>query len=132
MNIMRMFALGMVLVAVGAGWLPGQTQPADLSGTWVGETQVSGQPNTLTLVLAKKGDVYSGSISDSMGMLVMAPLQNVKFDSEKMTMTFYFMVTTANGDLRVDSTIKVNGGKLAGAWAVESGETGSFELEKKK
>jgi hypothetical protein len=107
-------------------------QDADLSGTWVGSTAVPDQAerDQITLVLKKEGNAYSGVISDSLALILQAPLRDVKFTNGTLTFTF-----TANADeheVRVVTTLKYTGEKLAGAWIADDGDTGVFDLERKK
>ncbi|MEE9390353.1 MAG: hypothetical protein V3U91_03835, partial [Candidatus Aminicenantaceae bacterium] len=47
------------------------SQKVDITGTWKGETEVpdAPEPDKLTLVIEKIEGKYTGTISDSMGML---------------------------------------------------------------
>jgi len=134
MKSIRILAISIAVLAIGIGRPCAQTQapekPPDLSGTWSGETVTPNGNDVLTLVLAKKGDSYSGTISDTLFMLNQTPLQGLKF--EKGVLTFYFIILTPDSEMRVDNTIKLNGSKLAGTWATASGETGTYELERNK
>ena len=69
--------------------LPGQDQ--DLSGTWIGSTDIPNREDrdNLTLVLKKDGASYTGNITDSMGMLNATVLEKVKL--EKDTLSFEFL-----------------------------------------
>ena len=124
----RMVLLGMFLISVTG--LPGQDQ--DLSGTWIGSTAIPNmeERDNLTLVLKKDGASYSGTITDSMGMLNAAVLEKVKL--EKDTLSFEFLVVTQGGDVRVRSTLKVSGDKLVGSWESEQGDTSALEMVRKK
>jgi hypothetical protein len=124
----KLLVLTMVAAALAAGVLCAQT--ADLTGTWVGATMVNNEQNTLTLVLKKDGDSYSGTLSDSMGMADQAPLQKVKL--EKDSLSFYFILFPGSQDTRIDVAIKVTEAKLLGTWTTEAGDSGAFELQRKK
>ena len=125
-----LFLLFSILTMCMTGLLPGQT--ADFSGTWVGSTVVPDNPekDQVTLTLKKDGDSYAGTITDSLGLVNQAALKGMKFDKD--TFSFYFMASTGEQDLRVDTILKVSGGKLVGTWTSEAGDSGSFELEHKK
>jgi len=107
-------------------------QQVDLSGTWVGETEVPGatEPDKLTLVFEKKDGEYTGKISDSMGMVQDAECEDLEFEDN--TLTFNFLVNTGEEYLRVDVTLTVEGDKMKGDWQTEDGSSGSIELEKQK
>ena len=125
----RMVLLGMFLIPA-IGMLPGQDQ--DLSGTWIGSTNVPNREDrdSLTLVLKKDGASYTGNITDSMGMLNATVLEKVKL--EKDTLSFEFLAVTESGEIRVRSTLKVSKDKLAGSWETEQGDTGALEMVRKK
>ncbi len=122
--------LAVFAVFLFAGLLP--AQKTDLSGTWVGDTMVpnSQDKDGLTLVLRKTENSYAGTISDSMGMLSAVALENVKF--ENGTLTFQFTATVGDQNIKVITTLKVNGEKLSGSWSDEQGDTGALEMTLKK
>jgi hypothetical protein len=117
----------MILLCAAASTFP---QTKDLSGTWTGETIVPPDKDIVTLVLKKEGDSYSGTINDSLGMLIALPLQNVKFDGA--TMTFEFVVPLSGQELRVRTTLKATGEKLVGSWVAEDGSSGQLEMARAK
>jgi hypothetical protein len=107
-------------------------QNKDLSGTWSGETVVPNAPDkdVITMVLKKAGDSYTGTISDSLGMLNGTPLEKVKF--EKDTLIFEFIVSTGGQEIRARTTFKISGEKLVGSWETEDGATGPLEMTRTK
>jgi hypothetical protein len=119
-----------VLMSLMAGLLLAQN--TDLSGTWVGDTVVPNSPDKdgITLVLKKDGDSYSGTLSDSMGMVNAVTLENVKF--EKETLTFEFFALTGDTSIRIYTKLKISEEKLVGSWTSESSDTGPLELSRKK
>ena len=129
MKKIRLFLL-LVIAACLTCPLAGQT--VDLSGTWFGSTAVPNaeEKDQITLVLKKEGNSYTGTVTDSMGMLNQTPLKEVKL--EKGALSFYFMVFTGESELRVDSTLKISDGKLSGTWSSAAGDSGSYEFERKK
>ncbi len=113
-----------------AGLLP--AQKTDLSGTWVGDTVVpnSADKDGIILALKKTNDSYSGTISDTMGMVNAVALENVKF--ENATLSFQFTASVGDQYVKVSTSLKVNGEKLSGAWTSEQGDSGALELTRKK
>jgi hypothetical protein len=107
-------------------------QNKDLSGTWSGETVVPNAPDkdVITMVLKKAGDSYTGTLSDSLGMLNRTPLEKVKF--EKDTLIFEFVVSTGGQEIRARIALKISGEKLSGSWETEDGNTGSLEMTRAK
>jgi hypothetical protein len=107
-------------------------QNKDLSGTWSGETVVPNaqDKDVITMVLKKAGDSYTGTISDSLGMLNGTPLEKVKF--EKDTLIFEFIVSTGGQEIRARTTFKISGEKLVGSWETEDGATGPLEMTRTK
>jgi hypothetical protein len=107
-------------------------QQIDLSGKWVGQTEVpnAAEPDKLTLVLEKKESGYTGKISDSMGMLQDTELEDTEFKDNKLSCNF--LVNTGEGYLRVHITLSVEGDKMKGNWEGEDGSSGAVELEREK
>jgi len=128
-HVTWMLFLGLLFMPAIAQ-LPAQDQ--DLSGTWVGSTAVPGmeERDNLTLVLKKDGSSYSGTLSDSMGMLTEAVLEKVKVDMGAIS--FEFLAQTGGGPVRIRSTLKASEGKLVGSWESEGGDTGALEFVRKK
>jgi len=128
------FATGMLLLMIfliaAIGSLPGQDQ--DLSGTWLGSTVIPNmeEKDNLTLVLKKDGSSYTGTITDSMGMLNAAVLEKVKL--EKDTLSFEFLAVTESVEIRIKSTLKASKDKLVGSWESEQGDTAALEMVRKK
>jgi hypothetical protein len=107
------------------------SQQADLSGTWVGLTEVPDavEPDMLTLVLKKEERKYYGTITDSLGMLQDTEIEDVEFKDN--TLTFTFQVDTGEEYATVSASLTVKGDKLIGYWETE-GDSASIELERKK
>jgi hypothetical protein len=107
-------------------------QNSDLSGTWVGETVVpnSSDKDGISLILKKDGASYSGTISDIMGMISGASLENVKF--ENGTLSFQFNAGPTGQTIRISTTLKLSNDKLVGSWTDDQDDTGSLELARKK
>lgn len=108
------------------------SQQADLSGTWVGTTEVPDaiEPDRITLVLEKEEGQYKGTLSDSMGLAQNSELEDVEFKDN--TLTFNFLVFTGDEYLRVNATLKVEGDKMSGRWETEDGNSAPIELERKR
>ena len=122
-------ALILFLFAAATGF--SMAQDIDLSGTWIGETEVPDaiDPDEMTLVLKKENGEYSGKITDSMGMLDNTDCEDIEFKDGKLT--FNIEVNTGAEYLRVYLTLKVDGGTMTGYWEAEDGSTGPVELTKK-
>ena len=108
------------------------SQQPDLSGTWVGSTEVPDaiDPDQLTLVLKKEEGKYKGTITDSMGMLQDTEIEDVEFKDNKLT--FHFQVDTGGEYLTVHASLTVKGDKMSGHWETADGNSGAIEMEKKK
>ncbi len=107
-------------------------QNKDLSGTWLGETVVPNaeDKDVITMVLKKAGNAYTGTISDSLGMVNGAPLEKVKFEND--TLSFEFVVPAGGQDHRARTTLKISGEKLVGSWETEDGASGALEMARMK
>ena len=107
-------------------------QATDISGKWAGETVFMGSrdPDRITLVLEKKGDSYSGSISDSLGMIQNAPIENVIFVNDNLR--FKFTATVAGRDVKMRAALNFFMERLVGAWSTDEGSHayGVLELER--
>jgi hypothetical protein len=130
MRVAWFSAVAALIILFAVGPVPGQSN--DLSGTWTGNTEVpnSPDPNQVTLTLKKDGDVYKGTISDSMGMVNEAVLQKVKFEDN--TLSFEFAVQVGEQNIMVATSLKYADGKLMGSWMTLNGDAGSLELQRKK
>ncbi len=102
--------------------------PADLSGTWKGQTVVDGADVALTLVLEKKGESYTGTVTDSAGFSKESEIRNAEFQDD----TFSFVFTIFNGTdyLNVIVSMTVEGNIMRGLWESEDGNSGNAELMK--
>ena len=105
-------------------------QETDLTGTWEGSTYVpdSGD-DQVTLVLQKEGEVYSGTLTDSMGLANESVLENANYVDGTLTADF----TIFNGSeyMKIKLTLRLSGELLVGSWESEDGNTGSLELKRK-
>lgn len=106
-------------------------QAVDLSGRWVGSTQV---PNVgedrLLLELTKDGASYAGTVSDSAGMIAQAAISNVSYVDG--TLTFDIVVSTGSATFPVRLSLKADGDTLSGTWATEQGDSATVTLTREK
>ena len=115
---------------LGVITLTGFTQKApNLSGTWIGKTEV---PNIgtdeVTLVLKKAEKSYGGTISDNQAVInANAEIRDVTMDGEKLS----FICPLAEGTLLMIKLV-VDGDKMTGHWEHPAGTTGAIEFVKKK
>jgi hypothetical protein len=121
--------LALMLLAVTSGLLI--AQQIDLSGTWVGETEVPDaiEPDQLTLVLNKENGEYTGKITDSMGMLDNTDCEDIEFQDGKLT--FNIEVNTGEEYAQVYLNLTVEGDTMSGYWEDEEGSTGPVKMQKK-
>ncbi len=107
------------------------SQDVDLSGTWVGQTEVPEQgTDELTLVLEKIDGEYTGTASDSLGMLVDVECEDIEFQDG--TLTFHFSIFDGYEYMTVWMNLEVEGDTMSGYWEVEDGTTGAVEMERVK
>jgi len=100
----------------------------DLAGTWSGTTQMSRGRDLFTLVLAREGGTYAGTLSDAMRLLEKAPVLDVK--QSDGTLSFAAMAALANRDLRIELSFRLDAGRLVGSWTAETGDTATLVLER--
>jgi hypothetical protein len=102
---------------------------ADLTGTWVGNTDVPDVGTIqVTLVLTKADGGYAGVVSDSASMI--APdtkVQDLKIDGD--TLTCWFSLGDGSS---VSMSLKIAGDTMTGGWQHSGGGTGSLSMERKK
>ncbi|MFC2167408.1 hypothetical protein ACFLRW_00335 [Acidobacteriota bacterium] len=128
-KVMMIYALTILVVGAASGFI--FCQSVDLSGTWVGETEVPDaiEPDEMTLVIAKEAGEYTAKISDAMGMLENTECEDLEFVENKLT--FNCEVNTGEEYLTVYITLKVEDIEMTGYWESEDGGTGPVELRKK-
>jgi len=102
---------------------------ADISGTWIGETEIPDQgTDEMTLVLEKANDSYTGTISDSFGMLVDAECEDLEYTNH--TLSFNINIFDGYSDMTVFLSLKIEGDTMTGYWETEEGQTGEITMEK--
>jgi len=119
--------LAMALV-IGFGYVIGNE--LDISGTWVGTTEIPDmvENDEVTLILEKENDEYSGTISDSMGMVQDAELENIEFHDNQLS--FEFLSFNGYDYVRVFMTFTVEEDTMDGYWEIEDGTSSPIELKK--
>lgn len=116
--------------------LTGMTQksPAapDLSGTWVGETTVpdAGQSDEVILVLEKSESGYTGTITDTMGLIPEVAIEDVTWEDN--TLIFTFLATTGYETITVSMNLTYEDGRLVGYWQTDDGTSGDIEFQRKE
>lgn len=108
----------------------GATQRAvDISGTWVGSTEVPDQgTDQVTMVLKKAENGYTGTIADSLAVITPGTeLREVSFTDG--TLSYSFSLT--DGAI-VTIKLKVDDAKMTGEWTHQEGQTGTIVFERKK
>ena len=108
------------------------SQQVDITGTWKGETEVpdAPEPDKLTLIIEKTEGKYTGTITDSQGMLQDAKCEDIELKDN--TLTLNFLVFTGEEYVRVYTTLTVEGDKMSGYWESEDGNSAAVELERSK
>jgi hypothetical protein len=102
---------------------------ADISGTWIGETEIPDQgTDEMTLVIEKSDGDYTATISDSFGMLMDAECEDLEYKDN--TLSFNITIFDGYSDMTVYITLKVEGESMAGYWETEDGNTGEITMEK--
>jgi hypothetical protein len=107
-------------------------QKVNLSGTWIGETEVPEglEPDKVTLVLKKMNGEYTGNVTDSMGMAVKAELEDIEFEDNELTANF--MIFDGYENARIYFKLTVEGDTMRGFWESESGDSAIIELHRQK
>ena len=101
----------------------------DISGTWVGETEIPDQgTDELTLILEKAGESYTATISDSFGMLMDAECEDLEYKDN--VLNFNFSIYDGYSSMTVYITLKVEGDTMTGQWETGEGDIGTINMEK--
>ena len=101
----------------------------DISGTWVGETEIPDQgTDEMTLVIEKSDADYTATISDSFGMLIDTECEDLEYKDN--TLSFNISIFDGYSDMTVYITLKVEGDTMAGQSETEDGNTGEITMEK--
>ena len=131
-NIEREPSQTIAMDSVESGWLHGQYAPPapDLTGTWSGATRFSGGRDVFTIMLARRGQSYTGTITDAAGLMKQVPLEDVR--NAGGGLAFSFTASLSSQDLHFEATLKPENGRLIGTWTAEVGDTGSLAMERKE
>jgi len=118
----------LVLLAAAAGLLAYAAAP-DITGTWIGKTDVPDVGiDELTLVFKKTPDGYVGVFSDSLGQLAKdTELKDIKLEGSQVTFNFPIIDGTI-----LQGTLKIDGDKMTGAWTHPEGNSATWTFERKK
>jgi hypothetical protein len=97
-------------------------------GTWVGTTEVPDQgADEVTLTIAKSDGGYTGTMTDSLGMVAKEALRDIEFAEGVLTFGF----SLADG-AAMKMKLKIAGDRMAGEWQHPEGDIGAITLERKK
>jgi hypothetical protein len=104
-------------------------QAIDLSGTWIGKTEVPDMgADEVTLVLKKVENGYSGTISDSLNVVAAdTEIKDATIENDVLSFTF----PLADGAI-ITMKLTVSENKLSGQWEHPEGSTGAIEFVLKK
>lgn len=105
------------------------TYKVDISGTWVGETEVPEQgTDEMTLVIEKTDGEYTATISDSFGMLVDSECEELEYKND--TLSFNISIFDGYSDITVHITLNVEGDTMTGYWETDDSDTGEITMER--
>lgn len=107
-------------------------QDVNLSGTWVGETEVPDamEPDKITLVLEKTNGEYEGKVTDAMGYAMNSELEDIEFKDNELTANF--LIFDGNQYVRIFFTLTVEGDTMKGFWESDMGDSAAIELHRQK
>jgi hypothetical protein len=133
---MRNMKAILALAALLATLLPtiSLSAEADLSGTWVGSTQVPdrSEPDRITLILKKEAGEYEGTVSDSLGLLKETAIEDIEFEDNELNLSLTITVSDGSEPKEVEAELVLEKGRLKGSWFIEDGPQGDIVLEKIK
>jgi hypothetical protein len=107
-------------------------QATDISGIWAGKAEIPGTSKTdqITLILEKRGDSYSGILSDTLGLAKNVPLENVAFKNDNLR--FKVTIKSDGKDIKLSGGLNFLLGELIGGWGIDTGEFGAVDLARTK
>ena len=124
------FVMMLVLLCAAAG-AGVAARAADLSGTWIGVTQVPDVgEDRLKLELKADGDSYTGLMTDAAGIVVANPITKVKV--EGALLTFDILVNNGSAEFPVHVSFKADGDTLVGSWTTDEGMSAPMTLTRQK
>lgn len=123
-------SLALFILAICNGIL--LCQQVDLSGTWIGETEVPDafEPDKVTLILEKTNGQYTGTVTDSMGMALEAELEDIEFENNELKANF--IIFDGYEYTRIYFVLTVEGDTMKGRWESEGGDSAPIELQRQK
>lgn len=113
-------------------WGPVLAVSSDITGTWIGKTEVPDAPDAdqLTLVISKKEGKYLGILSDTMGYASETECDN--FVVEENELSFSFDISDGYAVQTIYIKLKADGDSMTGYWENEAGEGAEISLSKQK
>jgi len=125
-----LLALTAFVLALSGGILA--SSASDITGTWVGETNVPDvfEPDMLTLNIAKKEGSYVGTISDSVGYASETQCENLTFEDNQLKFTFD--ISDGYSVETIYITLKVAGDTMTGVWENDAGDGAEITMQRKK
>lgn len=106
-------------------------QNVDISGTWVGETEVpESGVDKMSIVIEKNDEQYSAVISDSVGMFDETKCEDLEFKDD--ILTFHLTVDDGYQTMSIYVTLAVDGNTMSGYWETEYGASASIKMARKK
>jgi hypothetical protein len=113
-------------------WGPVLAVSSDITGTWIGKTEVPDAPDAdqLTLIISKKDGEYVGLISDTLGYASETECDN--FIVEENELSFSFDISDGYAVQTIYIKLKADGDSMAGYWENEAGEGAEISLSKQK
>ncbi len=128
--ILGLLAIGLGTIFAAAAAAAGLPRgPADLSGTWIGKTEVPNQgADELTMVLKKIAGGYAGTVADTLGIIVRdTEIKNIEIKGDIMTFSFPLI-----DEAIITCRMKIAEDKITGAWEHPEGSSGALEFARKK
>ncbi|MCJ7681824.1 MAG: hypothetical protein MUP70_13930 [Candidatus Aminicenantes bacterium] len=127
---MRKYVSLLTLVAMMLVFCGLSLYAADISGTWIGTTEVPDfGEDELTVVLKKTESGYEGTFTDSAGMADNAELKDVVYEGTQLT--FNFEIYNGMEYQTVSCALEVKDDTMTGSWETGDGSSGSIEMTKK-
>lgn len=104
----------------------------DIAGIWNGTTATpDGQELEVTMTINKAKNGYSGSVSDTSGLLQDIALNDIKLKGNDVTCNFILAMGETETTITIE--LKIDGDKMTGTWYKEDdGSTGDFVFTREK
>jgi hypothetical protein len=128
MKLKKSSGMILILLASLAGLIAYAAAP-DITGTWIGKTDVPGAgADDLTLIVKKTSTGFAGTFNDTLGQVNKdAEISSVKLEGADLSFNFPLV----DGTMMI-AKLKIDGDTMTGTWGHPEGGMGDMTFKRKK